>query len=753
MKWHVLGIRHHGPGCARSLLAALDELKPDVIVMEGPADAEAILASVSQESMQPPIAMLLYPPEEPRRGVYYPFATFSPEWQTLRWASQHHVPIKLMDLPQSLQLAQEDKTRDEAESDDEATPIVAQEPIWRTDPIAVLAEAAGFTDHELWWEEQVERREYSSGLFQAILEAMTAVREAYPEARPRDLLREAHMRQVLRRVKKDLFHNIAVICGAYHAPVLTEDALRSFPIKEDAALLQWLPKIKTAATWIPWSHTRLSYRSGYGAGVHSPGWYQTIWEHRQTAPMHFIAQAARLLRTADLDASSASVIETLRLAETLAALREVRSPGLNEINEAIHTVLCHGQDGPLQLIHDRLEVGDVIGTVPDDMEAVPLARDLEQQQKSLRLKRSSETKTLDLDLRKDNDLARSHLFHRLQVLSIDWATLQPQQMSTSTFHEYWQLTWKPELAVEVIEANLWGNTVELAATQKAVDLAQKSNHVAALASLFHQALQAQLDPAIPAVLQQLQNQATLAADVLQLMQAIPSLARIVRYSDVRQTQANQVLPIIQGMLTRILVGLVPACSSLDDEAAQAMMQNIQQVHQALELLQQHTPREDWLKVLQQLMHREIHGEVRGGCCRILLDTGSLTDESFHRIARLALSPAHPPAQVAAWAIGLLRGSGMVLLHQDELWRMLDQWLIELAPTTFIELLPLLRRAFADFTGPERQAMGEKVKHLGVSPVASKLVLTGTESQLNVDRARLVLPTLRHILGLDAISST
>lgn len=237
------------------------------------------------------------------------------------------------------------------------------------------------------------------------------------------------------------------------------------------------------------------------------------------------------------------------------------------------------------------------------------------------------------------------------------------------------------------------------------------------------------------------------------MQAIPSLARIVRYSDVRQTQANQVLPIIQGMLTRILVGLVPACSSLDDEAAQAMMQNIQQVHQALELLQQHTPREDWLKVLQQLMHREIHGEVRGGCCRILLDTGSLTDESFHRIARLALSPAHPPAQVAAWAIGLLRGSGMVLLHQDELWRMLDQWLIELAPTTFIELLPLLRRAFADFTGPERQAMGEKVKHLGVSPVASKLVLTGTESQLNVDRARLVLPTLRHILGLDAISST
>ena len=27
------------------------------------------------------------------------------------------------------------------------------------------------------------------------------------------------------------------------------------------------------ATWIPWTYDRLSMWSGYGAGVHSPGWY------------------------------------------------------------------------------------------------------------------------------------------------------------------------------------------------------------------------------------------------------------------------------------------------------------------------------------------------------------------------------------------------------------------------------------------------------------------------------------------------
>ena len=30
----IFGIRHHGPGCARSLLAALDALAPDVVLLK-----------------------------------------------------------------------------------------------------------------------------------------------------------------------------------------------------------------------------------------------------------------------------------------------------------------------------------------------------------------------------------------------------------------------------------------------------------------------------------------------------------------------------------------------------------------------------------------------------------------------------------------------------------------------------------------------------------------------------------------------
>src|SRR5699024_11045042 len=120
--------------------------------------------------------------------------------------------------------------------------------------------------------------------------------------------------------------------------------------KADAELLKGLLKEKVASTWIPWTNSRLAFASGYGAGVESPGFYAHVWQYQSRAPLVWCVLAARLLRGADLDASSASVIETVRLAETLAILRELPAPGLTELREAILAVLCRGDAVQLTLI-------------------------------------------------------------------------------------------------------------------------------------------------------------------------------------------------------------------------------------------------------------------------------------------------------------------------------------------------------------------------------------------------------------------
>jgi hypothetical protein len=102
----VLGIRHHGPGSARSVLAALDALRPDTVLIEGPADADPLLGFVSSAGMTPPVALLGYATDDPGEAVFWPFAIFSPEWQALRWAAEHRATARFCDLPSTAVLAQ-----------------------------------------------------------------------------------------------------------------------------------------------------------------------------------------------------------------------------------------------------------------------------------------------------------------------------------------------------------------------------------------------------------------------------------------------------------------------------------------------------------------------------------------------------------------------------------------------------------------------------------------------------------------------
>src|ERR1700735_4443489 len=79
----VLGIRHHWPGSARSVAAELDRLRPSAVLIEGPSDADPVLALAADPGMVPPVALLAYAPEAPRVSACWPVAVFSPEWQAL----------------------------------------------------------------------------------------------------------------------------------------------------------------------------------------------------------------------------------------------------------------------------------------------------------------------------------------------------------------------------------------------------------------------------------------------------------------------------------------------------------------------------------------------------------------------------------------------------------------------------------------------------------------------------------------------
>ncbi len=152
--------------------------------------------------------------------------------------------------------------------------------------------------------------------------------------------------------------------------------------------------------------------SGYGAGITSPGWYHHLFTANDKTITRWLTKVARVLRDEDLPISSAHVIEAVRLADTLAALRS-RLGGIVGGHRATRSVMCDGNDVLLDLITRRLVVGEALGAVPEETPTVPLEADLRARSKTLRLKQQAGAKTLDLDLRRDIDVERSQFLHRL----------------------------------------------------------------------------------------------------------------------------------------------------------------------------------------------------------------------------------------------------------------------------------------------------------------------------------------------------
>jgi hypothetical protein len=781
MSVQIFGIRHHGPGSARSLRVALEQLRPDVVLVEGPPDAEMMIPLLAHSEMRPPVALLIYVPDAPRRAVYYPFAIFSPEWQALHFALTNGIPARFMDLPQAHQFArtedaglrtelepsnpEPDHTEAPANDEDSLDPQSSGlSP--RADPLGWLAAAAGYSDGERWWEHMVEHRRDGAELFQAILEAMSALRaEAPANSDPLEAQREAWMRQTIRAAEREGFTRVAVVCGAWHAPTLIDLS----DIKQDAALLKGLPKVKVQATWVPWTHGRLAYQSGYGAGIESPGWYEHLWQATAAGmspsevAARWMTRVARLLREQDLDASAAHVIEGVRLAEALAALRDRSLPGLSELNEAARAVYCFGSDLPMRLIHDKLIVGEALGEVPAETPLAPLQHDLAHQQKRLRLPPEASWRDFDLDLRKPNDLDRSHLLHRLHLLGIPWGQLQRSGGGKGTFHEIWRLEWQPELTVALIEAGVWGNTIADAATAFARDSADHAADLPTLTRLVDQALLAELPAAIDHLMRRLQDEAALASDIGHLMDALPPLANVLRYGNVRKTDTAAVAGVIDGLVARICIGLPGACAALNDDAAEAMFNRLLTVNSAVSLLQNAEHLAAWYDVLLQLVDQlGLHGLLAGRSCRILLDfqyspssRASLAhatmvkftiDDAKQRLS-FALSTASAPNEAAAWIEGLLKDSGALLIHDDALWQIIDDWLQALPGEAFTQTLPLLRRTFATFLPAERRKLGERARAGDDWQLAAGR--QPSDEAFDPARAEAVLPLVAQLLGLRA----
>lgn len=729
---YIFGIRHLSPAGAWHLTRFLAEKQPRLVLIEAPSDLEDQLENITHQETKPPIAILAYTKEAPVRTILYPFAEYSPEYQAIVWCRENKVKCRFMDLPSEVFLALPSGIRSENEGEE-----------GRMNVYELLDKQAGEDGHDTFWERTLEQaastEEYHRGA-NVFGENIRDLSRGQDSDWPEILVREAYMRRKIQEAIAEGYapEEIVVVTGAYHVAGLLDAEAASMTDGE----LQSLPRMEAKHTLMPYSDYRLSTRSGYGAGNRAPAYYRILWEAVQRGDFSYtaecyLAKLAGFQRANGNPVSSAEVIEAVRLANALAALRGGRYPALRDLRDAAVTCLGKGSFPAISLAVADTEIGARIGALPEGVSNTSIQEDFYRKLRELKLEKYRDIAAQDvsLDLRENRnvssqkaaflDLHRSCFLHQLRVLQISFARQETVKQENATWAEHWVLRWTPEAEIELVEAALKGDTVMLAASFVMKERVENGKSISEIAQVIEDAFTCGMPKAVMYATAGLQALAVDAASVAELAQTAHRLSVVIQYGSIRQLDAEPLVPILQQIFYRACL-ILPGECVCDDAAAKEMINAMEMLNSAV-LAHDFLEDSTWEETLSEIAGRDdLNTKLSGYAAAVLLERGKMSNEALQLEVCRRLSKGVPAELGAGWFEGLAMKNRYALIARLSLWESLDAYLDTLGDEEFKRALVFLRRAFADFTALEKDEIAENLGEIwGLNTRQVSEVLNGS----------------------------
>ena len=719
----IFGIRHLSPSASYHLLRYLDERKPKYLLIEGTSDAGEILENLSDERIQPPVALLAYTNELPIETLLYPFAEYSPELQAIQWAKRNKAEVRFIDLPSDIILKLNQERNAENSSEKKRAFYSFHNGLYEK-----LAGYTGESDYESYWERNFEHNLQADSFKESLAEQSQQIRslvideeyQAVPSEFAYNLIREAYMRREIHKIISEGVkpEEIAVVVGAYHVSGIQSDLP---PLSDEE--LKSIPRVETRMTLMPYSYLRLSSRTGYGAGNLAPFYFELMWQCMKEDNLEplsaiYLSRVADILRQAGNNASSASVIEAVRLANSLSAMHNGSLPVLKDLHDAAVTCLGQGEISQVAEALNRIDIGTAIGSLPEGVSQTPVQEDMTRELKRLKLAnyKSAVSQEITLDLRENRtvkskeaaflDLNRSTFFHRIELLNIQFAKPLSVNQTGATWAEKWILQWTPEVEIEVVESNLKGETVEIAAAFVLKEALDDCTGILTAAKLINTACECNLTENFANALAVLQKLAVDSGSFREAAGAAGKLSALIQYGDIRRFDLQPLVPLLQQLFLRATLLLVDA-ASCDDKAASELIPAIN----AMDLISQEqydvVDSVLWIAELKKLAWRDDrNAKLSGLAFSILLEHNLVEENDCSKEISRRLSPGIPADIGAGWFEGLSGRNRYALLSRISLWKELDNYIQSLDEEDFFRSVVFLRRAFGSFESHQKNSIAE-----------------------------------------------
>ena len=730
-------VRHHSPACARTVRDFIRELRPALVLIEGPSDFNPRLDELYFDH-QLPIAIYSWASRrqadgsELRRGAFYPFCVYSPEWEALQTAREIKSQARFIDLPWRA-------------FDDEAAPThrYAEPELRGSSYVAALCQKLGAPDLNALWDKLFEIENLPAEIvWERCHRFCYGVRVADANTPAQDLRREAWMAAQIERAMSETDGRILVVTGGFHSYALWA-RLHGEPFEDEGK-----PSVDEAPTdeaptdentryglaLTPYSYERLDALAGYDAGMPSPGFYDAVWQIRERASdrvvhRELLAQTVKSLRKRKQIASSADVIAALTTARALANLRGHAEVWRRDLVDGVIGALVKDElndDGAthpfLDAVHAALR-GTARGRISTDAPLAPLVADVQTQLREWDLEVEAGERVITLNLGDERDGERSRVLHRLLVLNVagfartggsDFTLRDDLARATET----WALKWTPETMANAVEASIYGPSLREAARGKLAERAQRIEREADAGALLL------LDAALCGLEVEAETLARLLevvrreSDFFRLGGALDHLLYLFHFDQWLGASGDAQFGATLREAWERGVWLLETLGTPQNRDREllggvgSLLRVCERCGETLDL-----ERASLVATLRRIGASRAHGALLRGAA-----TGALwTMNEVESSEALGALPVLAPAQLGDFLTGLFALARQAAQRQPDLVGQIDALLAAFDDEKFLEALPSLRLAFSYFTPREKHYMALTLIEGDAKPLADLVV--------------------------------
>ena len=745
---HLFPLRHHSPRSSFVLRAALERIRPSLILVEGPEDASPLIDVLVDPETAPPVAILGYRTDGTPGSALWPFASYSPEYVALHWAKENGVEARFIDVATGQALAPENAgeggpegegedehaaEHEHAEEHEEAhAPEEAPAPEEGHAPEEVrvsagdrAAVARGFRSFEEFWEASFEAPDYQEAAFREALVAYADLIRA-ESSRLRDRARDAFM---ARRIDEAVAagtppERIVAVLGAAHAAALAVSDV-------DPTLIATLPAaLPSTTTIIPYSFPRLAEQTGYGAGNRAPQFYQRAWDARlsfRRAALEVLIDFCDHLRVRGFAASLADTIEAYRLSTMLAAIRGKAEPGLDEIREATIATMCRGESAHVDSFLWPSVIGRNVGKVASRIGRNSLQEEFWREVEDRRLPRTDAPEDFVLKLGDPVQVETSVFLHRLRVADIPYASFMGTQSAgmrasapageeaggfsaLSRVKEAWQGQWTPATDVALVERIVLGETLQQVCQRVLSQRLGEARTTAEAAGVLLESVVASTPETMSTALAACDRLAAADDDLASLARACRALSGLVSYGSSRASAklgAGAIAPLCRKTFERAILRVPIACVGNDEAVTPA--KEALRVLAEIGVSQPLVDKAAWFAAARALV---VDYAANAGCCGVacglLYLAQEMGDEEIQLTVAQRLSDALEPERAAGFLAGFMEVNALVLVKSRTIVKALDDFLNGIDKERFRDLLPVLRRGLGTLGPTERRYLLENL---------------------------------------------